>query len=114
MASDEKRIGGGTREEWEQHLVNNDPLDRRTLSALLAAAFSPSGFQAGAEQKWQPIETAPKDGTNVLLAGRGWMTVGCYWPGRSCWTVDSVTGPQITQPIFGWTPLPSPPPEPLS
>jgi hypothetical protein len=50
MASDEKRIGGGTREEWEQHLVNNDPLDRRTLSALLAAAFSPSSFQAGAEQ----------------------------------------------------------------
>jgi hypothetical protein len=50
MASDEKRIGGRTREEWEQHLVNNDPLDRRTLGALLAAAFSPSSFQAGAEQ----------------------------------------------------------------
>jgi hypothetical protein len=58
--------------------------------------------------EWQPIETAPK-GTKLLLAGEGWMTVGGYWPGRSCWTDDSYTGPEITQPIWAWMPLPAPP-----
>jgi hypothetical protein len=60
MASDEKRIGGCTREEWRSSLLDpasvyapNDPIVGRytaSVDALLTAAFSPSSFQAGAEQ----------------------------------------------------------------
>lgn len=39
---------------------------------------------------WRPIETAPKDGTTILLKGRGWTRTG-YWARRAgCWSVDGV------------------------
>lgn len=32
------------------------------------------------QQKWQSIETAPKDGTTILLCENGYVTVGYYVP----------------------------------
>ena len=65
---------------------------------------------------WQPIETAPKDGTNVLLVNRkGNMATG-LWQGRGVmagWWLRGGNGPNV---FFNdhhgpthWMPLPAPP-----
>ena len=65
---------------------------------------------------WQPIETAPKDGTNVLLVNRkGNMATG-LWRGRGVmagWWLRGGNGPNV---FFNdhhgpthWMPLPAPP-----
>ena len=68
----------------------------------------------GREAGWQPIETAPKDGTNILIisakayspeAAEGW------WDGR-WWTYYSrpekfvVPGPTHMVEVTHWQPLP--------
>ena len=66
--------------------------------------------------EWQPIETAPKDGTRILLAWGGATVVGFYldntsdshpwgWKG---WTVPSME-PTPRGLITHWMPLPEPP-----
>lgn len=64
--------------------------------------------------EWQPIATAPKDGTDILMTngktGSGrWIRTG-YWAKRiECWSMDAVGGQLQTQPRF-WSPLPPTPP----
>lgn len=68
---------------------------------------------------WQPIETAPKDGRNILVSdGRlvsigGWLTDidhGAEWEGQigmaGWWAFD--LGPNNDRPTH-WMPLPEPP-----
>ena len=67
-------------------------------------------------EKWQPIETAPKDGARVLLCASGGAVWMGHWIGRSGahvingWTrfncVDIDWNPTH------WMPLPSPPEAP--
>jgi len=59
---------------------------------------------------WQPIDTAPKDGTRVLLwnvSGRYGIVEGWYAPTLPCphWTVGHG---DLVSPTF-WMPLPPPP-----
>lgn len=76
---------------------------------------------ANVKLEWQPIETAPKDGTNFL--GGRWNTGEfghVYWSSLVCWWRDSHNGGGnvgwVTQPgAFAWNspthwmPLPEPP-----
>jgi hypothetical protein len=65
--------------------------------------------------KWQPIETAPMNGTDVLLYEKGSLrAVMGYWyedpnnRGLSSWWVE---GGQCTASPTHWMPLPNPPEE---
>lgn len=60
--------------------------------------------------EWQPIETAPKDGTSFLACVGIWQTV-CHWHPHGHWSsVGAVYSPYPSdeQPIH-WMPLPEPP-----
>lgn len=71
---------------------------------------------------WQPIETAPKDGTEVLLCralnadqqpivGEGWgvfVQVAAWWEGDNAWIVycSMVREPRLHFAPTHWMPLP--------
>lgn len=60
-------------------------------------------------QNWQAIETAPKDGTEILLGGihpnYGWLSKSARYWNRSWWS----NGNKVLNPVTHWHPLPSPP-----
>jgi Protein of unknown function (DUF551) len=70
-----------------------------------------AALEAAARACWQPIETAPKDGTAILLCVGRWMTVGHWHRVAGGW---SSNGPVYSpygldeQPTH-WQPLPEPP-----
>jgi hypothetical protein len=58
---------------------------------------------------WQPIETAPKDGTRVLVADEDvWMAVARFWPCNMYWIEDAASGMKLNDPTH-WMQLPGPP-----
>ena len=62
--------------------------------------------------EWQPIETAPKDGTNVLLCADGYVEIGFWLPNPHTWNDGAwwVEGGQITaRNTTHWMPLPKAP-----
>lgn len=67
---------------------------------------------------WQPIETAPKDGTHVLTFSEpGGMLVAFYHPRGSAWTNwqlaeagNHAEDTELCSKPTHWMPLPSPPP----
>jgi hypothetical protein len=95
--------------ELEMERLSNDVYCERTKAAELKLAQLTAGGRSEARATWQPIETAPRDGTRVLAkistgpspriiqfqATFGWLDDASYWP--------SVTD------IHGWMPLPDPP-----
>jgi len=83
--------------------------------------MTPDPADAGQPQDmggWQPIETAPKDGSTVLLAERTWggdlvVTPGSYHEDyHGWWEHGSHPTDYADQPIDNpthWMPLPMPP-----
>jgi hypothetical protein len=63
---------------------------------------------------WQPIETAPKDGTHILCAVPGEIKVHVFiiWWNNGGWC-NSLTPDFITGVPTHWMPLPEPPKEGL-
>lgn len=64
------------------------------------------------EQKWMPIETAPKCGTYILVWNGESMTV-CRWA-FGCWTLAQTGSWSADDECYGpthWMPLPKPPTE---
>lgn len=61
--------------------------------------------------EWQPIETAPKDGTAFLAVSGNWIVCMCWNKHRRDWcTVDKHYCPLPEDETFThWMPLPSPP-----
>ena len=111
---------------------NANPRFRELLAALEAARgdaaeAKQNGYELGLlaaarEDGWQPIETAPKDGTWVLLAGGdidyGWddpskpaSVVGQWTADSECWQFAWYDGGfygEYETPTH-WRPLPAPP-----
>lgn len=71
---------------------------------------------------WQPISTAPKDGTPIIVAGpseKGWCYGVAFWnPNGNSWVGDCLevtgiweTGSAWFEPdeVTHWQPLPAPP-----
>lgn len=84
------------------------------LDAMMAAHRQDTEACANAYlEQWQPIETAPKDGTRILLGWKGasvmpqaiarWLTDG--------WSIDSPLAGRFVRPPTHWQPLPLPPKE---
>lgn len=66
---------------------------------------------------WQPIETAPRNGTRVLLGRVGCVEPGAWDPTYRCrrdaapgaWRGDDGGGPEDDTWPTHWMPLPEPP-----
>lgn len=69
---------------------------------------------------WQPIKTAPKDGTRIVLYAAQWtddgVTLGEWSERIGCWSADAgcmEDGPAMTSDVLDgpthWMPVPAPP-----
>ena len=98
----------------EFHAIIGQPL-RDWLLSRRASTPSPEG------QTWQPIETAPKDGTRIDLWAKSWLPAfdrfefrrfaDCYWSkgDTMCNVKAAWTGLDREWHPTHWSPLPSPP-----
>lgn len=90
-----------------------DEVVNKIVSALAAAR------REGMEAAWQPIDTAPKDGTTVLLAAwtdiYGWNVGYGRWESAGSvygWIADGMKDPPGTLNLANpewWQPVPAPP-----
>ena len=78
------------------------------LLSLAPITFTASRAQP-AETRWQPIETAPKDGTRMLLTDHSEIVFcGNYDTGCGFWVGDDG---DTCHGLTHWMPLPAPPTE---
>lgn len=101
--------------------IGSDVLDK-TEDALRAAAFLLRDMSE--REKWQPIETAPKDGSTIILWGKyhsepvtaAWAPRGKWasrWDGVTVIEAQGDTYTDYAEPTAPthWRPLPAPPVE---
>ena len=68
------------------------------------------------KREWQPIETAPKDGSLIMIGGygdAGWFWADAKWDGG--WMMWHPDDEEYTSECFlasHWKPLPEPPEQP--
>lgn len=94
--------------------ISDRPGQYDRLNAL-ADEFA-AALEAVREDDWQPMETAPKDGTHVMLwiewiDNRGIPIIGNFRLGRwfsSCCYGGNVASAKSMEPLY-WRPLPAPP-----
>lgn len=77
--------------------INRPTGSRQALRAIISA-FEP---------QWQPIETAPRDGTRLLLFGDGDTVVAYFNVGYGTW--DDGDHHDDIQGLTHWQPLPAAP-----
>jgi hypothetical protein len=102
-------IGGKPLSEGHPLIVSIGEEDGSTRVTLNLSA----GHRVRVRQQppeWQPIETAPKDGTDVLVWWPDWMAqpirVANFEVRHRCWVTGSGSS---AQPPTHWMPLPQPP-----
>ena len=93
-----------------------DLIKRHRATGEVRAKYSmQEGGQAGSPQhvpapQWQPIETAPKDGTRVLLFFPGFVIPVWVGDWHEGWRPEyGVRTPPIEDDPTHWMPLPAPP-----
>lgn len=106
-------------DEWKSASMAATMAEVEFGSALLRNYSTISRVLREAADGWRPIETAPRDGTEIMLSGitpgtsNRWQGVGAWW--HDDWRDDEENN------MFGfhapshWRPLPPPPsPEPAT
>ncbi len=95
---------------WECASINDEPVDRATWLKIVAgvARMAAAAERDACARMWKPIETAPKDGTRVLVWHQNWFAAStAQWYG-DWWGLVYEVGPFAYQPTH-WMPLPAPP-----
>lgn len=97
-----------------KHPRSHTMADYNRLAHRLAPIVARALLSIREEMEWRPIETAPKDGTRIILSWGGYSVVGFYldnsaarympWQG---WRVPSMEPLPRGAPTH-WQPLPSP------
>ena len=59
--------------------------------------------------EWQPIETAPKDGSIIIISDGDTPVVGLWSVSLNCWIVEWDHAGFDEPPPSLWAPLPEPP-----
>lgn len=59
--------------------------------------------------EWQPIETAPKDGTSILGYRDGFNRISVWWLFNNRWNCDASYFSRPLLPPTHWMPFPAPP-----
>lgn len=107
-----------THEAIAQALADNTPLSDDQRAALLSLVAADKRGQAlwDAATRWQPIATAPKDGTNVLLVNRKGNIAAGLWMNSLSGTGWWLRGGDRPDTFFNdhhgpthWMPLPAAP-----
>ena len=89
-------------EQWREDAASHRSL-RNTTNAMRLETCAEQ--LEAAMPVWQPIKTAPRDGTPVDLWHRtGFRVTETWWTDDSCWSCDMVNS-RFTH----WMPLPKPP-----
>ena len=104
------------------YFLDKGSAEYECIAALLRNAWQ-AGYEAGekpdnATSAWQPIETAPRDGTKLLAIAFGGamdqvdLLIAWFREGR--WMFDDDMENPYTSPWYPayWQPLPSPPASP--
>lgn len=98
-------------EAWARDYKTAYPLTWEKYEAVIRpVAFHALAWQASASRsEWKPIETAPRDGTRILLSCPEEMDAGHHWTSadgkRSRWVWNGWPKYEPTK----WMPLPQPP-----
>ena len=80
----------------------------RTMQTAITA-LEQAGYQIDSKDKWQPIETAPKDGTRILVWDDDTIETAYWAIFRSRWE-HAWDGAELGAfEITHWMPLPEPP-----
>ncbi len=58
--------------------------------------------------EWQPIETAPKDGTIIIIPDAVWGVIATKWMNHNGINAWWTRGRYLRHPLY-WMPLPEPP-----
>lgn len=107
-----------TPKEWINSEVNRLEKERQAALKICSDFLREVIREAVAEQRkadadWQPIATAPKDGTPVIVAlirrGRIWRVSDAYWNDLAWYTIEGGKGVSWAT---HWIPLPPVPEEP--
>ena len=110
----EQTLGTGRADQW---LIPADDVSLNIRCGEIARAILAELTGGQEMSEWQPIETAPKDGSTVLVATSGKVTAAWWDEDQSIWTEllvwNSVFDEYEAQPIgfapTHWMPLPPPP-----
>ena len=107
--------------EQEIFQLSGEDIENEIINSVIRPLVSslPASAQATAKvQQWQPIETAPKDGTNILLVNRAGNVATGLWQGNGEYEGWWLRGGNRPNTFFNhhygpsyWMPLPEPPTE---